>query len=226
MNNKERQAWFEPSGYQSKMFGHVEGFLAYAAEAFGAGKRMVLGLCTPVFATVHEARGLVAGGESVADVFNSHDKLRRFGTAIAIRLVERDGRQGIQVVSFCPWDRHQWIRDSWQPYNWRLRLWKDGMVAAVEAWAADKKVPIHEGYSGGSIRVRKDRDHDSVGMCAGWLMRVVMAAEKTIPGATTDDEWEWQDVCFFKKLENWQRENAAAGDEEGEGDKMDIDMED
>lgn len=30
MNNKARQDWFRPSGYQSKMFGHVEGFLEYA----------------------------------------------------------------------------------------------------------------------------------------------------------------------------------------------------
>ncbi|KAH6617432.1 hypothetical protein F5144DRAFT_606931 [Chaetomium tenue] len=36
-DNTERQAWFRPSGSQSKLFGHVEGFLTYAADNFAAG---------------------------------------------------------------------------------------------------------------------------------------------------------------------------------------------
>ena len=233
MNNEERQTWFRPSGNQSKLFGHVDGFLAYAAEAFRAGKTMVLGLCTPVFATLQETKGLSdatgdQSGPSPADTFNNHDKLRRFGTAVMIRLVERDGILGLQVVFLCPWDRHQWIRDSWRPYDWLLRLWKDKMVDAVDAWAAENKVPIHEGYSGGSITVRKDKAHDSVGMSAGWLMRVVTAAERTIPGVEEEDGWEWEDMCFFRKLGNWRREGEdEAGEteeaEEEDGEAMDID---
>ncbi len=227
MNNKERQAWFRPTGNQSKMFGHVDGFLEYAAEEFRAGKTMVLGLCTPVLATLQETKELVdaagdQGGLSPADVFNNHDKLRRFGTAVMIRLVERDGVLGLQVVFFCPWDRHLWVKDSWRPYDWLLRLWKDKMVDAVDTWAADNKVPVHEGHSGGSITVRKDRDHDSVGMSAGWLMRVVTAAERTIPGSKEEDGWEWEDVCFFRKLGNWTREEEAKAEEEN-GEEMDID---
>ena len=99
-----------------------------------------------------------------------------------IRMVERDGVTGLQIAFFCPWDRHQWVKDSWRLYDWLLRLWKDRMIDAVDAWAAEHKVSIHEGYSGGSTTVRKDKDHDSVGMSAGWLMRVVTAADKTIPG--------------------------------------------
>ncbi|KAH6843321.1 hypothetical protein B0I37DRAFT_393573 [Chaetomium sp. MPI-CAGE-AT-0009] len=191
LDNKERQAWFRPLGNQSKLFGHVEGFLEYTAAAFHAGKKMALGLLTP---------------------------LRRFGTALMIRLIERDGAQGLQVVFFCPWDEHPWIKEAWKLQDWRLRLWKSTIIDKIDAWAAKHQVGIHEGYSGGSIRVRKVQDHDSVGMCAGWLMRVVTATQKTIPGDAEEDEWEWENTCYFKKLENWVKVEESAGDQ-----MMDID---
>ncbi|KAH6640292.1 hypothetical protein F5144DRAFT_639870 [Chaetomium tenue] len=193
-NNTERQAWFRPSGCQSKLFGHVEGFLAYAADNFAAGKTMALGLLTPV--------------------------LRRFGAALMLRLVERGGVRGVQVVFFCPWDEHPWIKEQWRLQDWRLRLWKSAVLDAVDAWAAKHDVVIHEGYSGGSIRVRRDRDHDSVGMCAGWLLRVVTATQKTIPGDGEDEEWEWEDTCYFKKLENW----AKVEEDTEEDEEMDVDV--
>jgi hypothetical protein len=220
--NKERQAWYRPSGDQSKLFGHVDGFLEDAAEAFRSGKTMVLGLLTPVFATPNEAQAIAAaGGGSAVEVFNNNAKLRRFGTAIMIRLVERNGAQGLQVAFFCPWDQHQYIRESWRPHDWRLRLWKDKMITTVDAWAAGKKVAIHHGYSGGSIMVRKDRDHDSVEMCAGWLLRAVTATKRTIPGDKEEDDWEWEEVCFFKKLQNW----VPVEEEVEEGGQMDVDTE-
>ena len=192
---------------------------------------MVLGLCKPVFATLQETKGLIdaagdqAGASAAVDIFNNHEKPRRFGTAIMIRVVERDGVTGLQIAFFCPWDRHQWVKDSWRSYEWLLRLWKDKMVDAVDAWAAENKVPIHEGYSGGSTALRKDKDQDSVGMSAGWLIRVVTAAEKMIPGAEEEDGWEWKDVCFFRKLGNWRREGEEAEEEveEEDGEAMDVD---
>ncbi|EAQ85370.1 predicted protein [Chaetomium globosum CBS 148.51] len=194
-DNRERQAWFRPSGCQSKLFGHVEGFLAYAADNFAAGKTMVLGLLTPV--------------------------LRRFGAALMLRLVERGGVRGVQVVFFCPWDEHPWIKEQWRLQDWRLRLWKSAVLDAVDAWAAKHGVVIHEGYSSGSIRVPRDRDHDSVGMCAGWLLRVVTATQKTIPGDGEDEEWEWEETCHFRKLENW----AKVEEDIEEDEKMEVDAE-
>ncbi|KAK4034187.1 hypothetical protein C8A01DRAFT_39361 [Parachaetomium inaequale] len=202
--NKERQHWYRPSGDQSKMFGHVAGFLEYASDAFKSGKTMVLGLMTPFFPTLAEFDNLVrASGKPSGEVFNNHANMRRFGTAVMIRLAERNGVQGIQVAFFCPWDQHPWVRESWRLCEWCVRLWKDKLIAAVGDWAAEKEVTIHDGYTGGSTTVRKDRDHDSVEMCAGWLMRAVKAPEKTIPSANEEDDWEWEEVCFFKKLENW-----------------------
>lgn len=204
MTNKERQAWYYPSGNQAKMFGHVEGFLEYAADAFKDGKKMVLGLFTPVFATPQDAEGIVAaGGESARQVFNNHAKMRRFGTALMLRQVERNGVRGLQVAFFCPWDRHDFIKAAWKAREWRLLQWKQGVVDAVDAWADKVGVTILEGFSGGSIAVRKGRDHDSVEMCAGWLLRAVTRTEKTIPGEDEGDEWEWEEVCLFRKQEHW-----------------------
>jgi hypothetical protein len=222
MNNKERKDWYRASGDQSKMFGHVEGFLEYAADAFKDGKTMVLGLFTPVFSTPQEAEAIVAaggGGGSAAQVFNNHGRTRRFGTAVMLRQVERKGVWGVQVAFFCPWDRHDFIKDTWRPREWTLRLWKQRIVDAVDTWAAGVEVPIHEGYTGGSIVVRKDRDHDSVEMCAGWLLRAVTAPKKTIPRDEEDNEWEWEELCFFKRLEHW----GPVEEEEGEGREMEVD---
>jgi hypothetical protein len=222
MNNKERQGWYHPSGNQSKMFGHVQGFLEYAADAFKGGKKTVLGLFTPIFSTPQEAETIVAAagaGGSAAQVFNNHGRMRRFGTAVMLRQVERKGVWGVQVAFFCPWDRHDFIKDTWRPREWTLRLWKQRIVDAVDTWSAGVEVPIHEGYTGGSIVVRKDRDHDSVEMCAGWLLRAVTAPKKTIPRDEEDNEWEWEELCFFKRLEHW----GSVEEEEGEGGEMEVD---
>jgi hypothetical protein len=111
--NKERQDWYQISEHQSKMFGHFAGFLEYTAEAFKGGKERVLGLLTPFFATIEETRAAASSaGRPALEVFNQHQSLRRFGTAIAMRLVERNGVKGIQVALFCPWDTHAWIKDE------------------------------------------------------------------------------------------------------------------
>jgi hypothetical protein len=220
MANKQRQAWYRPSGDQSKMFGHVEGFLEYATEAFKGGKKMVLGLFTPVFATPQDAEGIVAaGGGSARQVFNTHGRMRRFGAALMLRQVERNGVRGIQVAFFCPWDRHDFIKDTWKSREWQLLQWKQGLVDAVDSWADGNNVPIHEGYSGGSIKIRKDSHHDSVEMAAAWLLRAVIATNKAIPGEKEDDEWEWEEVCFFKKVEHWSTTEEEDGKLE-----MDTDM--
>ncbi|KAK4156590.1 hypothetical protein C8A00DRAFT_30558 [Chaetomidium leptoderma] len=131
---------------------------------------------------------LLATTKDRQTVINStFEDLRRFGTAVMIRAVERDGAKGVQVAFFCPWDQHPWIKNSWRSYDWRLRLWKEKIIATVDTWAAANKVVVHDGYLGGSITVRKDRDHDSVEMCAGWLLRAVAATKKTIPGDTEED---------------------------------------
>ena len=184
---------------------------------------MVMGLFTPVFETLVEARGMAeaaGGGDDAArTTFNNHGRLRRFGAALMLRLVECKGTRGIQVVLFCPWDEHPWIKEQWRARDWRVRLWKSTVLDTVDAWATKHGVVIHEGYLGGSICVRKDRDHDSVGMCAGWLLRVVMATQKTIPGDGEDEEWEWENTCCFKRLETWGKvEEDIEEDEE-----MDVD---
>jgi hypothetical protein len=182
---------------------------------------MVLGLITPFFPTLAEFDNFVrASGKPPGEVFSKHANMRRFGTAVMLRLVERNGAQGIQVAFFCPWDQHPWVRDSWRLYEWRLRIWKDKLIAAVGDWAEVKKVTIHDGYTGGSTTVRKDRDHESVEMCAGWLMRAMKAPEKTIPSAKEEDDWEWEEVCFFKKLENWM----LVEEDDGEAMELDRDM--
>ena len=79
-------------------------------------------------------------------------------------------------------------------------IWKDKLLAAVRAWAAQHNVVVHEGYSGGSLAVRKDKDLDSFEMATGWLMRVLSAPEKTVPGTGEEDEWEWEELCLFKKI--------------------------
>jgi hypothetical protein len=53
-------------------------------------------------------------------------------------------------------------------------------------------------------------------MCAGWLLRAVTATKKTIPGDKEEDDWEWEEVCFFKQLRNWVRV------EEEEDGQMDV----
>ncbi|GAB1315523.1 hypothetical protein MFIFM68171_05733 [Madurella fahalii] len=175
------------SGNQSKIFGHVGGFLEYAADAFKTGKESVRALFTPVFATIHEARNIINATESSAhDVFNQHHDLRRFGASILIRLVERNYVKGIQVALFCAWDTHFWIKDSWRDYEWRLRIWKDNVIAAVDAWAMEHNVVVREGYTGGSRLVREDRDPDSMEMAANWLFNVVTAPEKTLPNTGKD----------------------------------------
>ncbi|KAK4147358.1 uncharacterized protein C8A04DRAFT_8961 [Dichotomopilus funicola] len=201
--NKDRQAWYEDSGRQSKKFGHLDGFLAYAAEAFSKrGKSSVL---------------------AARNIFNNHANMRRFGTAVMLRVVSRAGVPGLQVAFFCPWDRHDWTQKSWRLYEWRLRLWKESLVRKIEAWAQECDVPLHEGYMGESWIVRKDRDHDSVEMCAGWLWRAMRALEQTVPGGDEDNTWEWEESCRFKRMEDWGV-GAVSEDGEGDEDPMDVDM--
>jgi hypothetical protein len=38
---------------------------------------------------------------------------------------------------------------------------------------------------------------------AGWLLRVVTAPNKTIPGVDEEDSWEWEELCRFSKMRNW-----------------------
>ncbi|KAL2018097.1 hypothetical protein VTK56DRAFT_1283 [Thermocarpiscus australiensis] len=201
--NKERQQWYETSGDQSKLFGHTRDFFEYAANAFADGKEMVLGLFTPFFATRDEARAIINNTPgSNRETFNNHRGLRRFGTAVAIRQLARDGVTGIQVALFCPWDAHPWIRDDWKQYEWRLLLWKEKIVTAVDEWAAKHSATVHAKYTGGSPAVRKDRELDSVEMSAGWVLRVVTAPEKTIPGTGEEEDWEWEELCRFRRIES------------------------
>jgi hypothetical protein len=134
-NNKERKEWYDTSGGQSKMFGHMEGFLGYAAERFSSGKKMVLGLVTHIFPKLLEAKAIVSsGGRSNLDNFNNHPKLRRFGVAVLLRLVVRNGVQGLQVTFFSPWDKHDWIKESWRPQKWgpsELEAETDGHGASL-----------------------------------------------------------------------------------------------
>ncbi|KAK3303662.1 uncharacterized protein B0T15DRAFT_513810 [Chaetomium strumarium] len=182
-NNKMRNEWYDVSGKQSKLFGHMDGFVGYAAERFTSGKEPVLGLLTPVLPTLQEAKQIVrSGGRSALDSFNSHPKLRRFGVAVLLCLVVRNGVEGLQVASFSPWDKHDWIKESWKVQKWDLLKWKEALTHRVAAWAAEHNVTVHAGYSGGSIKARKDRDQDSVEMAAGWLHSVVTRMEKTVPG--------------------------------------------
>lgn len=44
-------------------------------------------------------------------------------------------------------------RQAWKQQEWRLLIWKDNLLAAVRAWAAQQNVVVHEGYSGGSLAV-------------------------------------------------------------------------
>jgi hypothetical protein len=89
----------------------VAGFLEYATEAFQQDKNLVLGLLSPFFPTLQEARDLASGAgvgadpKAAADVLNGHSRMRRPGVALMIRLVGRNGVQGAQVAFFIPWDR-------------------------------------------------------------------------------------------------------------------------
>jgi hypothetical protein len=216
MNNRERKDWYDASGQQSKLFGHTDDFLEYAAEAFRSGKQTVMGLFTPFFATLHDARSITnqgadsanSSGYSPRDVFNQHHKLCRFGCAVLIRHIQRNGSQAIQVVLFCPWDRHQWIKEAREEYEWRLLLWKESLLNAVDTWATGHGVSICDGYTGGSRFTRKDREPDSVEMCAQWLHDVMTAPNKSIPRAAEEggeetEAWEWEELCRFTRLQNW-----------------------
>ncbi|KAH6618249.1 hypothetical protein B0J18DRAFT_387256 [Chaetomium sp. MPI-SDFR-AT-0129] len=206
-NNGERQGWYQDSGCQSKLFGHLDGFLSFAADAFATGgKRTVLGLMTPFFATQQEARALQ----------KSH--MRRFGMAVMLRAVERQGVTGLQAAFFCPWDKHPSIKKTWRPYEWNVLLWKEKVLGAVEKWAAGCGMPVHEGYMGGSTTAWKGKDHDSVEMCAGWLWRAMEKPEKTLPSFLEEDNYEWEE-CLFNKVESWMR-----AEEEHGGDEMDVDQ--
>lgn len=131
-------------------------------------------MLTPFFPTAQEARNIAnATGRAAREVFNQHHDLRRFGTSILIRLVERNNVRGIQVALFCPWDTHDWVKRGWRDYEWRMRIWKDRVVAAVDEWATRNNVVILEGYTGGSRPVRKDRDPDSMEMSAAWLLDAI-----------------------------------------------------
>ena len=67
----------------------------------------MLGLLTPFFATTHEMHALVTSARRLAaDIFTEHSFARRFGTAMMLRLVERNGVAGLQVALFCPWETH------------------------------------------------------------------------------------------------------------------------
>jgi hypothetical protein len=102
-------------------------------------------------------------------------------------------------------------------YEWRLRLWKEQVMSRVDVWAEGNGVCVYEGYSGGSIMVRQDRpEHDTVEMSVGWLLQVVTAM-KTVPGVDEEDAAVWEDVYFFRRLENWPRVTAETGE------AMDID---
>ena len=72
--------------------------------------------------------------------------------------------------------------------------------------------------------MRKGWDDDPVGI-TGWLMRVVTAAERTIPGVEEGNGCEWEDVCFFRKLGHWRRQGEEeAGEEDGEEMHIDTDV--
>ncbi|KAK4238134.1 hypothetical protein C8A03DRAFT_33880 [Achaetomium macrosporum] len=118
--------------------------------------------------------------------------------------------------------KHDWIKKSWRVHDWRLRPWKEEMVGAVEAWATKHCVVIHAGYSGGSIKARKDRDQDSVEMAAGWLHNVVTRMEKTIPGVEEEYDWQWKKLCFFKRLESFGT-LAEEEEDDDDDDAMDLD---
>ncbi|KAK4128040.1 hypothetical protein N657DRAFT_837 [Parathielavia appendiculata] len=97
---------------------------------FKSSKKMVLGLLTPLFPTAGKAQDFVPdlGQVSSRDV---QQHIRRLGTAIMMRVMERKETPGLRAALFCPWDRHQFIKNSWKKYDWRLMLWKGNFIKAV-----------------------------------------------------------------------------------------------
>lgn len=100
-----------------------------------------------------------------------------------------------------------------------MRLWKDEILTAVGAWAAERRVPIHEAYSGGLVAAREDRDLDSVEMAGGWLLWLVTRLEKTVPGVEEEEHGEWEQVCLFEKVEGLA---GATEVDDNEGMNLDV----
>jgi len=88
--------------WPSKKFGHVGGFLEYAAEELWSpqGRAVtVQGVWTPFFAQIGEAWALVASAassvRSTKQVFDTRPARRRLGISLLLRLVERNGILGL-----------------------------------------------------------------------------------------------------------------------------------
>lgn len=138
----DRTAWYPYTGAKKKVLGTLEGFLAYAADAFrpAAGKTSVSGLFAKWFASRETGallRDDILDDEDRDDVWTEHACIQRFGTVVTLRRVRRDSESPwfLQVVVFNPHAHYEQVKVPFWGDRHGLMAHCGEVLAKIEEWA-------------------------------------------------------------------------------------------
>ena len=176
------QAWYEATGRQSKVFGTMGKFLAYAKEALTKrGKTAVVGMLAHWL-------GNPSAFERIADVtttdplerWTHSPHTRRYGTIVILRWVGAK----LQMIWYDPWHDCKEIKQQYGASATKIFNYRVSVRKKVKEWADDNGIRIHSRYWGGrNNSAPNEYRTDSVKMSLSILRNLVSSDLEDLPAA-------------------------------------------